>query len=121
MFDERLEQDEYGEVINSEKTFEGLAEILQKHTATIIGWTDLHGTHFDILLVVQPIQVGTLQRGLKARTDLFVSISGFGMFGFDIEREDTHSSYVGEKLQLGGGVTTEEVTNLINGVRRNLQ
>ena len=114
---EKFDQDEFGEVINSDKTFEAITEILEKHNAIIFGWTDEVGSHLDILIVLQPIQVGNLQRGMKGVTDLFVSIIGFGTFSFKINKEDLHHSYISEKLMIGGDITVDKITELVNEVK----
>jgi len=117
---ELLDQDKYGEVYNSERTFTGIARLLERHTSVVIGWTDQMASHLDVLFTVQPIQAGMLQRGMSAHTDLFVSVSHYGMFGFEIRDTDLHPSYVAEKLLLGNDLTTEKLTELIAGVRAHL-
>lgn len=116
---DNIDQDTYGEVLNSERTYKGIAEYLEERGSVAIGWTDEQGTHLDILFVINPIQIGGLQRGLRWN-DLFVSVVGFGTFGFDIEREDTHYGYIGEKLGLGDNITTEKLADLINGIKKRL-
>jgi hypothetical protein len=118
---ELLDQDEYGEVFNSERTFTGLARLLEKHISVVIGWTDQEGSHLDILFVVAPVQAGGLQRGMSAQTDLFVAVSHFGMFGFEIKEDgELFAGYVGEKLRLGDNITTQKLAELIDGVRKRL-
>lgn len=118
---ENISQDEYGEVLNSERTFEGLGELIEKHGSVVIGWTDQQGSHLDILFTLMPIQAGNLQRGMSALTDIFVSISHFGMHGFKIDDVDLDAGYVAEKLRLDGvNVTSTAVAELINGVKKEL-
>lgn len=119
-FNDLLDQDEYGEVFNSEKTFTGLARLLENHVSVAIGWTDELGSHMDILLTISPAQAGGLQRGLSAQTDLFVTIFGYGAFGFELKDDDLHPSYVGEKLNMGDNATTVKLTELIVEVRKRL-
>jgi hypothetical protein len=117
MINEAFDQDEFGEVLNSEKTYQAIADSLEKNGSIIFGWTDQAGTHLDVMLVVNPIQVGHLQRGLRW-SDLFVSVVGFGTHGFEIDHDDTHYGYIGEKLRLGTNITTEKLAALINGVKK---
>lgn len=104
-----IRQDEYDTVLNHKDTFETLAALLR---------TDQQGTQLDILLAYTPFQFGNLQRGMKSATDLFVAVSHFGMFGFEINELEKFPGYVGEKLGLGPDVnpTTAELAALINGV-----
>lgn len=117
-----IDADEYGEVYNSDLTYKGIAHILDKHGSTVIGWTDEEGGHFDIWMTVQAIQAGHLQGGLHARTDLFVAVMRHGAFGFEIskDRPELYPDYVAEKLNMGGGVTTDKLTELISGVLKEL-
>lgn len=119
---EELDQDEYGTVFNSEKTYTGLAKILNRHGSAIIAWTEQQGSQMDIWLTVQPIQAGPVGRGLRATTDLFVAVIGFGAFGFEIDRNNAlHAGYVAEKLSWGEvNITIEKITELIEGVIKEL-
>ena len=73
-------------------------------------------------MAYKPVQYGNLQRGMNALTDLFVAVSGFGMFGFELNGNVKDAAYVGEKLNLGGrNTTTEKLAELINGVCRELE
>jgi hypothetical protein len=122
MIRENYDQDSYGTVLNTPKTYDAIAADLQKHGSVIIGWTEGAMTHLDILFTVAPIQVGSLQRGMSTHTDLFVSVSHFGMHGFEINDDDLHPGYVNEKINLGGGdnVTSVAFTELINQVKKRL-
>lgn len=111
-----VDQDEYGTVFNSEKTYRGLAERLWEYHSVVFAWTDQEGTQLDILMAHNPPQFGKLQRGMSALTDLFVAVSHFGMFGFELNGIEKDAGYVGEKLNLGMNVTTEKLAELINGV-----
>jgi hypothetical protein len=120
-----ITQDEYQTVTNSQGTYKGLDEILSQDrgniqaSPVIFAWTDGASTQLDILMVNgnRSIQYGILQRGMKARTDLFVAVSGFGMFGFAINDLVKYPAYVGEKLGISGiNETTEKLAELINGV-----
>ena len=93
-----METDEYGEVINSEKTFENIAMILKKGKSIIIGWTDQNATHYDILFTggAYKQEGNYLQRGLRGN-ELFVSVMSHGAFGFNLDGEKS-SGYIAEKL-----------------------
>lgn len=113
-----MKMDNYGEVINHQTTYQEVARILvSKEQPVILGWTDERSTHYDILFTynVWNEYHGQLQGGIK-RSDLFVSIMRLGAFGFEIEKTDTHASYYSEKL----GVFSEELTELINGIKKEL-
>jgi hypothetical protein len=114
--------DDFGEIENGEKTYDSIIKGLSRGTSVIIGWTDAAGTHLDILFTISPIQAGSLQRGMSSATDLFVAVSGFGFFGFDIKSSERYPSYVGEKLGLGtiSNPTTEKLAELINAICRKL-
>lgn len=111
--------DKYGEVINHKETYQDIATYLISVGRILIGWTDKHGTHFDILFMYSPFIEGHIQCGLRG-TDLFVSIMRIGAFGFGVNKEDTHYSYIGEKLNLGSNFTTEKVAELINGIKKEM-
>lgn len=121
-------QDEYGAVINTPETYRAIADELRgigtvsgASIPVIIAWTDQAGTQLDILFCYQPDQYGRLQRGMSTNTDLFVAVSSFGMFGFDVTGPWKSPGYVGEKLHLGGdNTTTEKLADLINGLCREL-
>jgi hypothetical protein len=117
-----IDQDEYLTVFNSENTYKCLVDRLKYSYPIIFAWTDQEGTQLDILLVYKPRQYGNLQRGMHAATDLFVAVTGFGMFGFELNGIEKAPSYVGDKLGLGGtNTTTEKLAELINGVCRELE
>lgn len=107
--------DIYGLVINSDNTYKAIADTL-RDMPIVFAWTEQEGTHLDILMVYKPAQVGYLQRGMSAQTDLFVAVSHFGMFGFEINADPKYSGYVAEKLGTGVNVATDALTDLINGV-----
>ena len=106
---------EYGEIINSEETYEDIADILKKHGSVLIGWTDELYTHYDILFLYKTQFYGTnIQGGIKSN-DLFITIMRKGAFGFKIDSKKS-SGYVAEKLNLSDDETAEKLTKLINGV-----
>lgn len=44
-----------------------------------------------------------------------------GAFGFDISNSKRYPGYIGEKLTLSGNKTREKLTQLINGIIKELQ
>lgn len=115
--------DEYDTTLNGEGTYKNLAALLRTDHAVVFAWTDQAGTQLDILMTYQPVQFGHLQGGMAAATDLFVSLARFGMFGFELNEQWKAPSYVGMKLGLGPDTneTTEALSELINGVCRELE
>ena len=116
-----MNYDEYGEVINGELTYKGIAEELAGN-AVIVGWSDGNGMHFDILFTLHASRYGNqIQGGIKPPSDLFVSIMGWGAFAFEIDEADTHPGYYEEKLgnlASFGEATSGALAELINGVRK---
>ena len=114
-----MEKDKYGEIINGEKTYKEIAYLLKHGNSIIIGWTDEEYTHYDILFTLNVVKEGTLQGGLRWN-DLFVSIMRKGAFGFLTDSEKD-SGYIAEKLSLENNITTEKLTELINGIIKALK
>jgi hypothetical protein len=111
-----MKQNEYQGVVNDPFTYSDIAFILKSSGSCIIGWEDEEiATHFDILFVYKTMQFGPLQGGVKG-SDLLVSIMRWGSFGFEVNTEELHPGYVGEKLRMAGP-TAEKVAALINGIR----
>lgn len=112
--------DDYGEVTNSEETYEVIAKALAHAGSCVIGWTDELSTHYDILLACNVPQLGNLQGGQRGPTSLFVCLLRCsGGFGFSLVRSSKpiHVSYVAEKLGLDpASATTGKITDLINGI-----
>lgn len=116
-----LNFDEWGEVVNGDGTYQGIAEELGKRSV-IVGWSDGDGTHFDILFTLTALRFGDqIQGGLRPAKDLFVSIMRKGAFAFDPEHKDTAAGYYSEKLGgYYGRECSEKVAELINGVKKYL-
>ena len=116
-----MNYDEYGEVINGELTYKGIAEELASN-AVIVGWSDGNGTHLDILFTLHALRYGDqIQGGIKPKSDLFVSIMRWGAFAFEIKECDTHAGYYEEKLGTRGPfgeATRDALAELLNGVRK---
>lgn len=114
-----MDKDTYGEVVNGEKTYKEIAYLLKSGNSVIIGWTDEEETHLDILFCLNVVKEGQLQGGLRWN-DLFISIMRVGSFGFLTDNKKD-SGYIGEKLNLRNNVTTQKLTELVNGIIENLK
>lgn len=118
-----MKLDSYNEVINHADTYSEIAGMLIEGRSVLIGWTDEQGSHFDILFNVRPhadlYNARTIQRGIRV-SDLIVSIMSRGAFGFEINSADIAAGYYGEKLNLGGGITTDKLAELLNGVKKEI-
>lgn len=115
-----MKVDEYGEVINGQATYDEIVANLVLGRSIMIGWTDEQMSHFDILFSFRAGRYGSqIQGGLRPETDLLVSIMRVGAFGFEVNASELHPGYVGEKLFMSG-TTCEKLTELINGVKKEL-
>lgn len=114
-----IQHDEYGEILNGEQTYNGIAWDLNNGLSFLVGWTDGLGSHYDILLSYRPMHIASnpVQGGIHPKSDLFVSIMRVGAFAFDVGTTDTHWTYYAEKLGLGHGATVEKLTEFINGIK----
>lgn len=115
-----MNRDNYNEIINGQGTYETIARWLcdENFGRVLIGWTDEIGTHYDVLFVLAAPSFGSnIQGGINSDKDLFVSIMRKGCFSFNCEHEDTHYSYYAEKLNLDGDDTNKKLSELINGVK----
>ena len=110
-----MNENEYFEIINGEKTYQYIANSLKSGNAIMIGWTDDEFTHYDIMFKWKVAGEGGYQRGIK-NSDLFVSVMSIGAFGFKID-DKKYSTYVAEKLfNSHCDSSVEKVTELINGI-----
>jgi hypothetical protein len=111
--------DKDGEVINGSGTYKVIARNLKSGLATLIGWTDENYTHFDILFTYRNVTGdGYYQRGIRL-SDLFVSIIDHSSFGFKADYEKD-AGYISEKLRLQGDENIKKITQLINGIIKEL-
>jgi len=113
-----MNNDEYEEITNGDKTFKKIAEELYDYGRCIIGWTDGGYDHRDILFTYRPHKYGNLQRGLRW-TYLYVSIIDLTSMGFLIEDDvdnRKHPTYIKEKLRLGDNSCDDKICELINGI-----
>jgi len=106
---------------NSKELYEHLAGVLHAEHAVVFGWSSDDDVHLDMLMAYQLAELGNLGRGMSGDDDLFVAIAGMGMFGFELNGLDKHPTYVSSKLGIAVDATTVELSELINGVCRNLE
>lgn len=111
--------DSYGEIINGEGTYKKITNNLKIGKSVIVGWTDGKYTHLDLLFNYNALKAGSLQRGLRGN-ELYVSIIGFGSFGFDVTRVDKIAGYIAEKLSIHGEPTVTKLAELINNIIKRL-
>jgi len=114
--------DDYHQVNNGSDTYRAIAAELIKNKCCIIGWSDTHYTHYDILFTLSPRKFGHLYFGIKADNDLFVSLMRRGSFGFALTSptKNLHPGYIAEKLGEHGEKTMQALGELINGVMREI-
>lgn len=94
-----MKQDKYGQVMNGKETYIDIAKTLINNNI-IINWTDEEMTCLDLLFSYKANRVSGnyLQRGIRGN-ELFVSIIGFGAFGFDINANEKAPGYIAKKLE----------------------
>ncbi len=115
-----MKRDEDGVVHNNIVTYVKIAQLLLQNGSILISWTDEEGSQLDILFTLLKFPpIGPIQGGLKSDY-LYVSIMRIGAFGFRVEDTTTTSEYYKEKLGMTSNVTTDKLTELINGVRKEL-
>lgn len=111
--------DDYGEIIYGENTCKEIAKIIKEGKNVLIGFTDEEYEHRDIFFsYLNTKKVGYIQRGIK-QDSLFVGIVPDKFYGF---RVDTIKSkgYVEEKLNISYEPMLTKLTNLINGICKEL-
>lgn len=114
-----MNKDEYGEIINGNETYLEISKRLKEGQSVIIGWTDEKYTHLDLLFNYKTYKEGMLQRGLRGY-ELYVSIISWGAFGFDVIDREIHKDYIYEKLNIHGEPTVNKLSELINGIIKEL-
>lgn len=111
--------DKYGEAMNGSKTYAAVARALSIEGKVLLGWTDEHGTHLDIILVLGPSHGGAnLQRGIKP-DDLFIAIIERGAAGFNpdsIVNGTVNADYMASKLNIAPSQTSAALFELISGI-----
>ncbi len=117
-----LNLDQFRQVTNGQLTYNAIAVQLMTNGSCIVGWTDRRDTHWDILFTVSPKCYGALQGGIMGYGYLYVSIMKRSCFAFRIAyNEDRFPSYIGEKLSEACGPSVDALTELINGVMREIR
>jgi len=120
-----MNYDSFDTVINGEDTYEETARVLLRDGKIVYPWTDEKETQLDILFTYQPttcFEYGLnchMQGGVRV-TDLFVSIMRVGAFAFQIDNNDSSPEYIAEKFRHHKNYTIEKLTDLINGVRKEI-
>jgi len=112
--------DSYNEVIFGKDTCKEIAKVLREGKNIIIGFTDEEYEHRDIFFsYMNTKKTGYIQRGIN-EFDLFVGIVPNKFYGF---RADTEKSkgYIGEKLNISYEPMLTKLTDLINGICRELK
>ena len=109
-----MNNNEYGEIINGNNTYQYIAERLLKNETIGIGWTDEIYTHYDIIFKLGlDCKVGNFQRGIK-QYYLFISILSLTSYGFASD-SIKDAGYIKEKLGLNND-SGDKVAELINGI-----
>ena len=117
-----LNLDQFRQVTNGQLTYDAIAAQLLMNGSCIVGWTDKRDSHLDILFTVSPKCYGALQGGIMGYGYLYVSIMKRSCFAFRIDyNEDRFPSYIGEKLSEPPGPSVVALTELINGVMREIR
>lgn len=112
--------DSYNEVIFGKDTCKEIARVLREGKNIIIGFTDEEYEHRDIFFsYMNTKKTGYIQRGIN-EFDLFVGIVPDKFYGF---RTDTEKSkgYIEEKLNISYEPMLTKLTDLINGICRELK
>ena len=110
-----MNYDEFNEIVNGNITYRAIAEDLLEGKSVLIGWTDQVYDHRDILFTLSPTKYGYIQRGLKGKGYLYVSIIGFSSMGFMLSSDPT-DGYIEEKLRLDGSHCDKMICELIRNV-----
>ena len=109
-----MNNNEYGEIINGDRTYQTIANRLLEGDTVGIGWTDEDFTHLDIIFKLGlDCKCGDFQRGIK-QFDLFVSIIGHTSYGF-LPNTIKEGGYIQEKLRMNNSCGNK-VAELINGI-----
>ena len=114
--------DDWNQVKNGPDTYKAIALKLTEHKCCVIGWSDNHYTHHDVLFVLSPPRFGYLAGGIRGHNDLFVSLMKRGSFAFAVTSptEALHPGYIAEKLKENNDETMQALGELINGVMREI-
>ena len=109
-----MNNNEYGEIINGDRTYQTIANRLLEGDTVGIGWTDEDFTHFDIIFKLGlNCKSGDFQRGIRMY-DLFVGIVDYTFYGFSTD-SIKEGNYIQEKLRMNNSCG-DKVAELINGI-----
>lgn len=109
-----MNNNEYGEIINGERTYQTIASRLLNGDTVGIGWTDEDFTHFDIIFKLGlDCKCGDFQRGIR-QFYLFVGIIDHTFYGFSTD-STKKGCYIQEKLRMNNSCG-DKVAELINGI-----
>lgn len=109
----------YDEIIYGEKTCKEIARILRDGRNVLVGFTDEECEHRDIFFSYMTTEkVGYIQRGIKA-DNLFIGIIPDKFYGFRVDTEK-HKGYIEEKLNISYEPMLTKLTDLINGICKEL-
>lgn len=91
-------------VVNSKGTYENIAEYLYDSSTAIFGWTNIslyNEVSLTILINYVPVKIchSRLTKEVE-RANLFVSIIGFGAYGFNLSNKKLEPSYIADKLNI---------------------
>jgi hypothetical protein len=110
-----MNKDSWDEIIYGEGTCKEIARILKEGKNVLIGFTDEEFEHRDIFFSYMTTEkVGYIQRGIKADS-LFVGIIPDKFYGFRVDTEK-YKSYIEEKLNISYEPMLTKLTDLINGI-----
>lgn len=110
-----MKYDEFNEIVNGDATYRAIAEELLEKKSVLIGWTDQVYDHRDILFTLSPVRHGNIQRGLKGRGYLYVSIIDISSMGFMLSG-NPDNVYIREKLRLDDSHCDNMICELIINV-----
>lgn len=115
-----MNKDNYGEITYGKDTCKEIARILKEGKNVLIGFTDEGYEHRDIFFsYMNTKKVGYIQRGIN-EFDLFVGIVPDKFYGFRVDTEK-HKGYIEEKLNISYEPMLTKLTDLINGVCKELE
>ena len=91
-------------VVNGKGTYENIAEYLYDFNTAIFGWTNIslyNKVPLTILINYAPAKIchSRLTKEVE-KSNLFVSIIGFGAYGFNLSNKKLEPSYIADKLNI---------------------
>lgn len=107
---------EWNEVVSSDETVQAIVHDMLLRDRVIIGWNDGNGSLMDVLFTYDPTRVGSSSKLDPGPGKLFVSVMGYGAFGFG-PGGYLAPGYFAEKMGVEPNVTWEELAKLVTDVR----